>query len=265
MSSPEIEWRRLRADQLRAMAAQDALVILPLGSIEQHGPHLPVEVDSRLGEEVALRAARVMAERGQPVLVLPMFWPGISEHHMSFGGTITLGFDTYRAVVEDICRSVLRAGFRRIVLLNGHGGNDNGLRVIADELTPKLGTPIVQFTYWYAAAEPIAAILDTQTALLHACEAETAMMMAVRPDLVAEDRIPLARVNTTPDVSDLVGGGVYMWRAIGARSSSGVIGNPEAASAAKGARLFDAIATTLADKMGRAELWTLPWDAARVE
>ena len=70
--SPEIEWRRLRADQLRDMAKQDAMVILPLGSIEQHGPHLPVEVDSQLGEQVALRTARVMAERGQPVLVLPM-------------------------------------------------------------------------------------------------------------------------------------------------------------------------------------------------
>lgn len=265
MSSPEIEWRRLRADQLCDMARRDAVVILPLGSIEQHGPHLPVEVDSRLGEEVALRTARLMAEAGQPVLVLPMFWPGISEHHMSFGGTITLGFDTYRAVVEDICRSVLRAGFRRIVLLNAHGGNDNGLRVIADELTPKLGVPIMQFTYWYAAAEPIAAILETQKALLHACEAETAMMMAVRPELVAEDRIVMAKVNTTPDVSDVVGGGVYMWRAIGARSASGVIGNPEAASPAKGTRLFEAVAAALAEKLGNAELWALPWQADRVE
>jgi creatinine amidohydrolase len=262
--SPEIEWRRLRADQLRDMAKSDAVVILPLGSIEQHGPHLPVEVDSQLGEQVALRTARVMAKRGQPVLVLPMFWPGISEHHMSFGGTITLGFDTYRAVVEDICRSVLRAGFKRIVLLNGHGGNDNGLRVIADELTPKLGTPIVQFTYWYAAAEPIEAILETQKGLQHACEAETAMMMAVRPDLVAEDRIPLAKVNYTPDIADVAGGGVYMWRAIGARSSSGVIGNPEAATPEKGARLFDAVAATLADKLGNPELWALPWHAEPV-
>ena len=147
MSGPEIEWRRLRADQLREMARQDAVVILPLGAIEQHGPHLPVEVDSRLGEEVALRTARVMSERGQKVLVLPMLWPGVSEHHMSFGGTITLGFATYRAVVEDIVRSVLRHGFRRIALLNAHGGNENGLRVITDELTSKLGVPIVQFTY----------------------------------------------------------------------------------------------------------------------
>ena len=264
MSSPEVEWRRLRADQLRDMAQRDAVVILPLGAIEQHGPHLPVEVDSRLGEEVALRTARLMAARSQPVLVLPMFWPGISEHHMSFGGTITLGFATYRAVVEDICRSVIRAGFRRIALLNAHGGNENGLRVITDELTPKLGVEIVQFTYWFAAAEAIAEILETQTALLHACEAETAMMMAVRPELVAEDRIAMAKVNYTPDVSDLVGGGVYRWRSIGARSSSGVIGNPEAASAAKGTRLFDAVATTLADKLGNAELWSLPWHADNV-
>ena len=263
MSSPEIEWRRLRADQLRDMAARDALVILPLGSLEQHGPHLPVEVDSRLGEEVALRAARVMAERGQPVLVLPMFWPGISEHHMSFGGTITLGFDTYRAVVEDIVRSVIRAGFKRIALLNGHGGNENGLRVIADELTPKYRVPIVQFTYWYAAAEPIGAILETQKGLLHACEAETAMMMAVRPELVAEDRIGMAKVNYTPEVEDLVGGGVYRWRAIGARSASGVIGNPDAATPQKGARLFEGIAATLADKLGTPGLWTLPWDAEK--
>ncbi len=264
MESPEIEWRRLRADQLRDLARRDAMVILPLGSIEQHGPHLPVEVDSQLGEQVALRTARVMAERGEPVLVLPMFWPGVSEHHMSFGGTITLDFPTYSAVIEGICRSVLRHGFRRIVLLNGHGGNENGLRVITDELTPKLGVPIVQFTYWYAAAEAIAAILETQTGLQHACEAETAMMMAVRPELVAEDRIAMAKANYTPDVSDVVGGGVYRWRAIGARSASGVIGNPEAASAAKGARLFDAIAATLADKLGHAGLWSLGWDAGRV-
>lgn len=264
MSSPEIEWRRLRADQLREMARADAMVILPLGAIEQHGPHLPVEVDARLGEEVALRTARVMAARGQKVLVLPMFWPGVSEHHMSFGGTITLGFATYRAVIEDICRSVLRHGFRRIVLLNGHGGNENGLRVITDELTPKLGVPIVEFTYWYAAAEAIAGILETQKGLLHACEAETAMMMAVRPELVAEDRIGMAKVNYTGDVEGVVGGGVYRWRAIGARSSSGVIGNPDAASPAKGARLFDAISATLADKLGNPALWDLPWDAERV-
>jgi creatinine amidohydrolase len=261
----EIEWRKLRADQLRDAAKRDAIVILPIGSIEQHGPHLPVEVDSQLGEQVALRTARRLDAHGTPTLVLPMLWTGVSEHHMSFGGTITLDLPTFCAVVEGIVKSLVRHGFRRVVLLNGHGGNENALRCLADELTPKYRIPIVEFTYWYAAAEPIAAILETQKGLQHACEAETAMMMAVRPELVAEARIPLAKANRTPDVSDLVGGGVYRWRAIGAMSSSGVVGNPEAASVAKGQRLFDAVSAALADKLGNPELWSLPWDAERSE
>jgi creatinine amidohydrolase len=262
--TPEVEWRRLRADQLRELARQDAVVILPVAALEQHGPHLPVEVDSRLGEEVAVRTARKAVARGQATVVLPVLWTGISEHHMSFSGTITLDFATFSAVVEGVVRSVLRDGFKRVVLLNAHGGNENALRTITDDLTPKLGVPIVQFTYWYAAAVAIAKILETQGGLMHACEAETSMMMVARPELVAEDRIPLAKVNMTPDVGDVVGGGVYRWRAIGARSSSGVIGNPEAASREKGERLFDAISDALADKLCNAELWRLPWDAEKL-
>ncbi len=248
MSAPEVEWRRLRADQLRALAERNAIVVLPLGALEQHGPHLPVEVDSMLGETIALRTARLVAAAGTPIVVLPMFWPGVSEHHMSFGGTITLDIPTYAAVVEQMCRSVQRHGFKRVVLLNAHGGNENPLRAIVDDLTPKLGLVIVQFTYWYAVAAEIAAILEKQTALLHACEAETAMMMA-----------SLAHANTTPDVSDVVGGGVYRWRAIASRSGSGVIGHPEAASAEKGERLYAAISEALAKKLLNPELWDLPW------
>jgi creatinine amidohydrolase len=252
------EWRKLRADQLREQARRDAIVILPIAAIEQHGPHLPVEVDSMLGETVAARTAAKLQAAGEEVLVLPVLWTGLSEHHMSFGGTITLDNATFAAVVAGVVKSVVRQGFRRIALLNAHGGNENALRTIVDDLTPKLGVPIIQFTYWYAAAVAIGKILETQGGLQHACEAETAMMKAVRPELVAEDRISLAKSNTTPDLSDLVGGGVYMWRSIGSRSGSGVIGNPEAASKEKGEALFDAISTALTEKLRNRELWTLP-------
>ncbi len=260
----QTEWRKLRADELRERARQDAVVILPVASIEQHGPHLPVEVDSMLGEAVAARTAARLAAKGQPVLVLPVLWTGLSEHHMSFGGTITLDNATFAAVVEGVVKSILRHGFKRIVLLNAHGGNENALRTITDDLTPKYGAVIVQFTYWYAAAVPIAKILETQGGLSHACEAETSMMMAVRPELVATDRIPLAKANTTPGVDDVVGGGVYRWRSIGSRSASGVIGNPEAASPEKGERLFEAISTALADKIANRELWELPWESEKL-
>ncbi len=254
----EIEWRNLRADQLRERTG--AVVIVPVASLEQHGPHLPVEVDSRLGEQVALRTARKMLARGTDALVLPVLWTGLSEHHMSFGGTITLDLPAFGALVEGVCRSLVRHGFRRIALLNAHGGNENALRTITDELTPKLGIPIVQFTYWYAAAPAIAEILETQTGLSHACEAETSMMMAARPELVAHDRIRLAKVNRSPDVEP----GVYRWRTIASRSSSGVMGNPEAASAAKGERLFEAISDRLSERLSNKELWGLPWQAEPV-
>jgi len=258
----EIEWRKLRADQLRERAQQDAMVIVPVGSLEQHGPHMPVEVDSQLGEQVANRTARLVDARGHKVVVLPMLWTGISEHHMSFGGTITLDLATFSAVIEAICRSLVRHGFRRIVLLNAHGGNDNALRSLTDELTPKLGVPIIQFTYWDASADAIGAILEKQPQVQHACEAETSMMMAVRPELVADGRIPLP--NRTPDADEIVGAGVYRWRTLGAMSASGVVGHPEAASAEKGNRLFDAISHALADKLCNAELWAMQWQSERI-
>ena len=259
---PEVEWRKLRADELRELARQDGMVIVPVGALEQHGPHLPVEVDSMLGEQIALRTARLIDARGQRVAVLPMLWTGISEHHMSFGGTISLDLPTFAAVIEGICRSLVRHGFRRIVLLNSHGGNDNALRTLTDELTPKLGVPIVQTTYWEAAAQEIGEILETQPNVQHACEAETAMMLAVRPELVAQDRIGLAKANRSPDADEIVGRGVYRWRTLAAMAASGVVGNPQAATAEKGNRLLEAIARALAGKLCNAELWQMVWQAS---
>ena len=258
---PEIEWRNLRADQLREKARDNAIVILPVASLEQHGPHLPVEVDSRLGEEIVARTGAKIAARGEPVVVLPVLWTGLSEHHMSFGGTITLDFPAFSAVIEGVVRSVVRHGFKRIVLLNAHGGNENALRTIVDELTPKLGVPLVQFTYWYPAAAAIAKILETQGGLTHACEAETSMMLAARPDLVATDRIPLAKSNAA---SHEMSGGIYRWRSIGSRSESGAMGNPEAATAEKGERLYEAISDVLAAKLCDRDMWALPWDSERL-
>lgn len=254
----ESEWRKLRADELRERAQANAIVILPIGSLEQHGPHLPVETDSLLGETIATRLAADLVAHGEPALTLPMLWTGISEHHMSFGGTISLDLATFCSVVTGICTAIVRHGFKRIVLLNSHGGNDNAMRSLTDDLSPRLGVPIIQFTYWYAAARPIAEILDTQDKLLHACEAETSMMMAVRPEKVAVDRIPLAARNNE-DSDEPMPEGVYRWRAIGSRARSGVIGNPHAASAAKGQRLFDAIVAHASKELRDPALWSTKW------
>ena len=123
----EVEWSRLRAEELRRLAAEDAIVIVPVASQEQHGPHLPVQIDTLLCTEVARRAARRVAEH-RPIVVLPPVWTGLSEHHMAFGGTITLDFPAFLALLRGICLSLKRHGFRRILLLNGHGGNIAALK-----------------------------------------------------------------------------------------------------------------------------------------
>ena len=117
------EWRKLRADQLRDLAKRDAIVIVPVASMEQHGPHLPVEVDTMLGEAVAARSAAKVAALGNPVVVLPVLWTGISEHHMSFGGTISLEAHEFSALLVGVVRSIVRHGFKRIVFVPTHGGN----------------------------------------------------------------------------------------------------------------------------------------------
>ena len=249
----QIEWHNLRAPELRALAEADAMVVIPVGSTEQHGPHLPVQVDARLAAEVAKRAAARISEH-QSVVVAPTLWCGLAEHHMAFGATITLDFATFHALIRCVCDSILRHGFRRLALLNGHGGNIKALDVIAGELKRELGARVVSATYWTVSgvASAFREILDEQTSVAHACEAETSMMLALEPGLV--DRDEMARVEgCTRNLS--VSGGVYRWRGFEEMTESGVIGFPAAATADKGERLLAAAAEGVAEALSSEEMW----------
>jgi creatinine amidohydrolase len=249
----EVEWRKLRADELRDAAKQGAIVILPIGAIEQHGPHLPVETDTLIGEAIALGTARRLTERGERALVLPVMWTSLSEYHMSFGGTITLGLPAFQAVIEDICRSLQRHGFKRIVLSNWHGGNDNALCTITDDLTTRLQLPIILFNYFPVAAKVVAPLLTTQSDIYHACEAETALMLTLRPELVALDRIP-PRFDPPPSGEPKL----YRWRSFSVLTESGVMGNPMAGTAEQGQKILDAITVALAEKLADTTMWNAP-------
>ena len=156
--SIEVDWTRLTGPQIRAVAARGgALAVLPVGSLEQHGPHLPVITDTRTAWEVAIRAARI-ASADMPVLVLPGMWTGMSEHHLPFGGTISLNFAEFRGVIAGVTRSLRAIGFARLLLVNGHGGNIDPLAVAARELAVEYGLPIVSCTPWQVAAEAVAAV-----------------------------------------------------------------------------------------------------------
>ena len=248
-----IAWHDLRAPELRALAEADAMVIVPVGSTEQHGPHLPVQVDARLAAEVAKRAAARIAEQ-QSVVVAPTVWCGLAEHHMAFGATITLDFATFHALIRCVCESMQRHGFRRLALLNGHGGNIKALDVIAGELKRELGIRVVSATYWTveSVARAFGEILDAQPGVSHACEAETSMMLALEPGLV--DREEMARVDGGRRGAS-ASGGLYRFRGFDEMTESGVLGVPAAATADKGERLLAAAAEGVAEALLKEALW----------
>jgi len=255
----EVEWSRLKAAEIAALARQNAIVIAPIGATEQHGPHLPSMVDWRCAQEVAHRAARLMQKR-QPTVVTPVMPFGMSEHHMSLSGTITLDYATMAALVGCVVESAIRHGFKRIFVLNGHGGNTEALRTIVTELTVKHHLPLATGTYWDIAAEPIKALLEKQTALLHACEAETAMLMALAPELVDPQILSQMHGPYVTGLSAIPGvnAGVYRWRQLSSRSPNGVIGDASTASAEKGKRLLEAISQAVADALLEERLWSEP-------
>src|SRR4029078_3786925 len=132
--SIEVEWARMTAPDLRAIAAREgALAILPAGSLEQHGPHLPVINDTASASAASIAAARLVAN-DIPVAVLPGLWLGLSEHHLPFGGTISVDYAAYRAILESVVRSLRALGFARLLIVNGHGGNIHPLAVASRQL-----------------------------------------------------------------------------------------------------------------------------------
>lgn len=253
----EIEWWRLKASELNALAARDAVVVVPVGSTEQHGPHLPTQVDSLLVGEIARRAARRVKDT--PIVVTPTVWSGLAEHHISLGGTLSLDFQTFFAVLRCLCRSLVRQGFSRILLLNGHGGNIAALTVVVNELAVELDRPIATTSYWPLAKDDFAAILERQKTVRHACEAETSMLLALAPELVDMAKAERAVGPTERELAEVTGTeAAHRWRSFKARTSHGAIGDPRLATAEKGERLIDAAAVAVASLVSNREFWALP-------
>ncbi len=255
----EVDWARLKAHELRVLADQNAVVILPVASIEQHGPHLPVMTDTRLGQEIAHRAAR-KAYAKRPTVVTPVVWSGLSEHHMPFGGTLTLSHSTFRAVIRDLIEAIVRHGFRDILISNSHGGNIIALQAILDELTPQFEAVLVSTTYVTEAGKDLSQYLEDQPNIMHAGEGETSMMMVCEPDLV--DASDLANLASPMEGKRFLeaGKGSYRWRPFAHVTANGLAGVPENSNPDKGEKMLEAGAEALARLITDPETWEDPRD-----
>lgn len=178
--------RELNRDQARALVDR-SLVLLPVGATEQHGPHLPLGTDSILVERVAEEAAQLL-EAERPVVLAPTLPYGSSHHHVTYGGTASASTEHFYGLVSDLCETLGGSGFRRVFLLNGHGGNHELLELVARDAALRHGLTCAAASYWQVADARLreAGALEQGNLPGHAGAFETSMMLAVRPELVGE-------------------------------------------------------------------------------
>lgn len=245
-------WAGRTATELRTLGQEDgSIVIVPVGSVEQHGDHLPVSTDTILVDAVAHLGAERVADE-VPIAVTPPVWGGYSPHHLPFGGTITLDFETLKHVLEDVATSVLDNGFDALLLLNGHGGNS----ALVSGVTSTIGTAhpeaeVLSTTYLELAQPFIDDVRESEPGGMgHGGEFETSLMLHLRPELVETDDAPAAYLDEPYEqaLDDMMEGGpVTVYRSFEEYSESGAIGDPALASAEKGQELFDRLGDELAD------------------
>lgn len=245
-----MRWETVTSAEIDALDRDGTVVVLPLGSVEQHSNHMPLGTDSMLAHHVCLAAAE--ATCAVKVAVLPPPWYGFSAHHMRFAGTVTLSADTLLTLAAEIVESVVAHGFRRVLILNGHGGNGGAIDVLASTLGHRHygEARIAATTYFQLAREEIAEIrLSRAGGMGHAGEFETAMMLHLFPELVKMDRATASYPDPGSGylTTDLLGASpIRSYLDFRDVSESGVFGDPSLATPEQGARFFAAVSQVLA-------------------
>lgn len=240
----------------------DALVVVPVGSTEQHGEHLPVNCDAFIAEMYARRAAALATERGVNVLVAPTLPYGYSPHHLAFGATITLRAETLCAVLRDILESLIADGVKRVLFVNAHGGNNPAIAMAANDV--KRDHPETLIAFCHAAAfgkEAGAELFPGTKGSCHACEFETSAYLAFNEAAVRKDciksEIPLPRV-PGEGLGGVTREGVNMPFTMDQRTECGVIGDATRATREKGEALTAVITEGIARTMENVARCPLP-------
>ncbi len=264
-------WAELKSPDFARMDVGRAIAVLPVAATEQHGPHLPLNVDAALVDGV-IAAALPHLPGDLPAFFLPTQAIGFSPEHAAFAGTLTLKADTVIHLWTGIAESVAASGVKKLLLLNSHGGQVGLLDVVARDLRARLGM-LVYSTSWFNLPllnEHGASVADQFSAHehrfgVHAGEIETSMMLALAPE-----QVDMAKAQNFQSTSEdrasqfrLLGDGrsaKLAWQ-MQDYNANGAAGNAAAATAEKGRALLDAAGRSLARLL--AEIDALPADTLR--
>ncbi|WP_416148675.1 creatininase family protein [Salipaludibacillus sp. HK11] len=227
---------RLSFKEVQEMDKENALIVLPIGAVEQHGSHLPLMTDSLIGEASITKTMEYLTPDSNIWLIPPLSY-GKSNEHLDFPGTISLSSANLQGVIIDIARSLSRSGFRRLVLFNSHGGNIDLLNMVAREI--HIETEMMVFITSSGSADKSDIFTEEELKWgIHGGDVETSMIMAVKPSWVREEYLtaefpPLKEF----DYLSLKGKVRIAWK-INDLSKSGIAGNATKATPKKGEIVF---------------------------
>lgn len=251
----QVLYEEMSWPETKQAVAEGRVAILPTGTVEQHGPHLPLSTDTVCCYSVCKKVAEKVP--GDAV-VLPPVWYGFNEHHADFPGTLWVDWKPFIGYLIGIGSSAADQGFRKIVIINGHGSNTPFTQIAARKITNTTKAICAALNYWDFGQEAINKVRQSPRpgGMAHACEFETSLLLYLAPELV-----DMSKAQKDMDFQkskyiywDLQGGAVGgtvgfmdLWSRI---SKTGVLGDPTLATKEKGRIIFNAIVENLADFIG---------------
>jgi creatinine amidohydrolase len=253
-AASEYRYYRLTWEEMNEAIAMQKVVVLPTGSVEQHGPHLPLDVDVFLAESVCLELGRRAPDR---VLVLPPVPYGLNQHHIDFPGTIHVEPEVFIAFCLSITKSVAYHGFEKILIVNGHGSNTPLVDLVARKTVLATRSLCAAVNYYSLAVEAFNEVKDTPV-MAHADEFETSLYLYLAPDRVRMEKAVadgdvVGRYMTSDSTSPYVRFNDF-W---GRWTEVGVHGDPTAATAEKGKIIWEAVIAALIELVDEWRAWPI--------
>jgi creatinine amidohydrolase len=256
-----LEYGRLTWPEVSRAVQEDRVPIVPIGTLEDHGPHLPIDTDVTLVTAICRGAAEQLSDQ---TVLLPPIAHGYSPHHMDFPGTITIGWDTFCRYCTDVATSLVRHGFKRVLLVNGHGSNQNLVEMAARLTMVAEPESLVAAAFYLSGSDSARTIADARESsrggMAHACELETSLYLHLDPEAVDMSKAVDERGYPSSEHSwiDWTDGPLKLMPWWSSFSESGVQGDATRATAEKGKLLFDAAVEEIVSFVRELDATALP-------
>jgi creatinine amidohydrolase len=234
----------MSSPRVRSLVSRGDLdILIPLGALEQHGPHLPLGTDTLIAEAIAVK----VAQRVDNLLVAPCLSVGCSDHHLSFPGTASIPEEVVAGYIRSTVLSLLGHGFRNAYVVSGHAGNIDAMKAAMRSLPSQAGTRVAAFVDWPAQRAALQKWAETSFGLSgdevgsHAGHFETSILLDLTPDLVDMSVAPRGFIGSAEEAAQhMTTGGMA------AVSDIGVLGDARSATAAAGAGYLEVLVASIA-------------------